>query len=60
MKILGNQYQNVLNIDNGALAELELWTVFVLQKRVLKLEENKPMPLRKVNGTSKFTSRFKS
>lgn len=38
-----NQYQNVLNIDNGALAELELWTAFfVLQKEVLKLEENKP------------------
>ena len=38
-----NQYQNVLNIDDGALAELELWTAFfVLQKEVLKLEKNKP------------------
>jgi len=38
-----NQYQNVLNIEDGALAELELWTAFfVLQKEVLKLEENKP------------------
>lgn len=38
-----NQYQNVLNIDDGALAELELWTAFfALQKEVLKLEKNKP------------------
>lgn len=38
-----NQSLTVLEIDDSALAELDLWTAFfVLQKEVLKLEENKP------------------
>lgn len=38
-----DQYMIEMEIDDSALAELDLWTAFfVLQKEVLKLEENKP------------------
>ena len=38
-----DQRLNTMEIDDSALSELDLWTAFfVLQKEVLKLEENKP------------------
>lgn len=38
-----DQYMVEMEIDDSALAELDLWTAFfVLQKEVLKLKENKP------------------